>query len=75
MCEKKMQNDELIRNLSRQFGSYRAEWSGDDLYRHFTTPCYFASLGEFKACVFMEAGLVFDGAVGVSADFLGLGGS
>ena len=51
MCEKKMQNDELIRNLSRQFGSYRAEWSGDDLYRHFTTPCYFASLGEFKACV------------------------
>lgn len=44
-------NADLIRKLSRQFGNYRAEWNGDDVFSHFTTPGYFASLEQFRPCV------------------------
>ena len=51
MTERDIDNSELIRKLSHQFGNYRAEWNGDDVFSHFTTPGYFAHLEQFRPCV------------------------
>ena len=43
--------DELLKRLSSLFGSYRAEWSRKDMFRHFSEPAYFADLMNFRPCV------------------------
>ena len=51
MSDAAINSAELVKRLSRQFGNYRAEWNGDDVFNHFTTPGYFASLEQFRPCV------------------------
>ena len=51
MTGRELNNSELIKKLSHQFGNYRAEWNGDDVFSHFTTPGYFAHLEQFRPCV------------------------
>ena len=41
----------LIKRLSELFGSYRAEWSRQDMFRHFSEPAYFSDLMNFRPCV------------------------
>lgn len=41
----------LLKNLTNLFGSYRAEWSRKDIFRHFSEPAYFSDLVNFRPCV------------------------
>lgn len=51
MSETNTDRNALIKRLSELFGSYRAEWSRQDLFRHFSEPAYFSGLMNFKPCV------------------------
>ena len=43
--------NELVKRLRSLFGSYRAEWSHQDMFRHFSEPAYFSDLVNFRPCV------------------------
>ena len=43
--------NELVKRLRSLFGSYRAEWSQQDMFRHFSEPAYFSDLVNFRPCV------------------------
>ena len=47
----KMDKDKLLKRLSSLFGSYRAEWSRRDMFRHFSEPAYFSDLVNFRPCI------------------------
>ena len=48
---KMVDKNKLIKRLSSLFGSYRAEWSRQDMFRHFSEPSYFSDLMNFRPCV------------------------
>lgn len=45
--------DELIKELSERFGSYRAEWLRGDVFTFFTRPAYFPVLESARPCVLL----------------------
>ncbi len=51
MSETNADRNALIKRLSELFGSYRAEWSRQDMFRHFSEPAYFSDLMNFRPCV------------------------
>lgn len=51
MNEMTFEKDKFLKEIERVFGAYKAEWSGDDIFHHFTTPSYFFSLEAFHPCV------------------------
>lgn len=51
MKEIKYDKEMLLKRLSDLFGSYRAEWSRKDIFRHFSEPSYFSDLVNFRPCV------------------------
>ena len=51
MSEINTDRNALIKRLSELFGSYRAEWSRQDMFRHFSEPSYFSDLMNFRPCV------------------------
>lgn len=46
-----MNNDEAIKILNELFGSYRAEWLKDNIFKLFTKPSYFQQLEDCRPCV------------------------
>ena len=51
MNEVAFEKDKYLKLVEEVLGTYRAEWAGDDLFRHFTRPSYFYALEAFRPCV------------------------
>jgi len=51
MRETDTNRETLLKRLSELFGSYRAEWSQQDMFRHFSEPAYFSDLICYRPCV------------------------
>lgn len=50
-----MTDKTTLKKLNESFGSYRAEWLKDDIFKLFAEPSYFTALQDNRPCV-LEGG-------------------
>lgn len=51
MTDQACDNNQILMELAKLFGTYRAEWNKEDIFSHFTKPSYFGELEQLHPCV------------------------